>query len=675
MNTAVLLRRLPGCRDAPLAWLVGATVLAAAPHIVRLPPWIPLLFCALCLWRLSRADVRAPALPGGLRGLLLRLLLGGIILGGVAASYGTLTGRDAGVALLVLLAGMKLVELRGERDYFVAVLIGLFLLLTNFFFIQSLTSAAYLALAITAFLGALISASDGRPEVFPRERLRLAGTLLLQAIPLMLLLFLLFPRVSGPLWGMPRDARAGSTGLDDQMTPGAISQLSLSDEVAFRVEFEGPLPDRAELYWRGPVLWFTDGVKWVPDALGSGQPLLRTSGDGISYTVTMEPTGKQWLFALEQSGQAPAQATFTHDLQLRTRAPVQNRLRYRQTSHPRYELLGADAAELRRALQLPPGRHPRARALAAGWRAAEPDAERLVMRALTLFNEQEYFYTLSPPALLDDAVDQFLFDTRQGFCEHYAAAFVVLMRAAGIPARVVTGYQGGSVNPLGNYLIVRQRDAHAWAEVWLGARGWVRVDPTAAVAPERIQGGLESALPGSVIDVPLGLEDSLIARNLWERMRFTWDAVNNQWNQWVLGYDRNRQSLFLRRIGFERVDTRELVIGLTITVGIVLVVLAAWLLRGGGGRADPARRAWDRFCRRLARRGVIRAPAEGPVSYSRRAAAALADNAAQIWEVTRLYVAVRYEGRGELLPDLRRAVARFRPATRIRAAQPWFSRA
>lgn len=662
MSRPPWLRRLPGCHDAPLAWLVAAMVLAAAPHVVRLPPWIPLLFCALCLWRLALPDPRAPGLPGGVRGLLLRVALGALILGGVAASYGTLTGRDAGVALLVLLAGMKLAELRGERDYFVAVLIGLFLLLTNFFFIQSLTSAAYLGLAATAFLGALISANDGRPEVFPRRRLRLAATMLLQALPLMLLLFLLFPRISGPLWGMPRDARAGSTGLDDQMTPGAISQLSLSDEVAFRVEFDGAMPDRSALYWRGPVLWFTDGVKWVPDALGAGTPELRTAGTGVSYTVTLEPTGKQWLFALEQSVRAPAQAAFTHDLQLRTRAPIQNRVRYSQTSHPDYELRGADAAELRRALQLPPGRHARALALAAEWRAAEADPARIVARALSLFNEQEYYYTLSPPALLEDAVDQFLFDTRQGFCEHYAAAFVVLMRGAGIPARVVTGYQGGAVNPVGNYLIVRQRDAHAWTEVWLERRGWVRVDPTAAVAPQRIRGGIESALPESVLDVPLGLEDSIIARDLWERMRFTWDAMNNRWNQWVLGYDRNRQSLFLRRIGFDRVETRELVIGLAVTVGTVLIALAAWVMRGGGGRADPARRAWDRFCRRLARRGVTRAPVEGPVAFAHRAAAALTGSAVEIGEVTRLYVAVRYGNRGDLLGALRRAVARFRPA-------------
>jgi transglutaminase-like putative cysteine protease len=643
-----------------MAWLVSAIATAAVPHAARAPFWISMMFGALCLWRLALANPREPVFARGVTGFLLRLLLGGGILAGVLASYGTLTGRDAGVALLILLAGMKLAELKSGRDYFVAILIGLFLLLTNFFFIQSMLSAVYLALCLVLFLGALISANDGRPQVLSRPRLKLAGSMLLQAIPLMLLLFILFPRVSGPLWGMPRDARVGSTGLDEQMSPGAISQLSLSDEVAFRVEFDGAMPERSRLYWRGPVLWFTDGVKWVPDLLHAGTPELHTRGNALEYTVTLEPTGKNWIYALEQAPQAPPQARFTHDLQLRTRAPVQNRLRYHLASYPDYELTGASAEELKRALQLPPGRHGRALKLAAQWRAQEPDTAHIVARALALFNHEPFYYTLSPPALLEDAVDQFLFDTRQGFCEHYAAAFVVLMRGAGVPARVVTGYQGGVLNPVGNYLVVRQRDAHAWSEVWLEGRGWVRVDPTAAVSPERIRQGIDSALPETLLDVPLAFQDSVIARDLWERMRFTWDAVNNQWNQWVLGYDQNRQSMFLRRIGFDKVDAQQLVLGLTLTVAAVLVLLAVWMFRNRSRGGDPARRIYDRFCRVLARHGLPRQPVEGPLAFAERAGVQFSANAVDIDEITRLYIAVRYGQQTQMLPTLHRAVSRFR---------------
>jgi len=663
VNTALWRRHLPGLADAPMAWLVGAMVTAALPHMLRVPFWTSLMFCALCLWRLASVNPRAPMIAGGATGFLLRLLLGGGVLGGVLASYGTITGRDAGVALLILLAAMKLAELQSGRDYFVAILIGLFLLLTNFFFIQTMLSAVYLAFCLALFVGALISANDDRPQVLSAPRLKLAGTMLLQALPLMLLLFLLFPRVSGPLWGMPRDARAGNTGLDDQMTPGAISQLSLSDEVAFRVEFEGVMPEPSALYWRGPVLWFTDGVKWVPDLLHGGTPKLRTVGNAFGYTVTLEPTGKNWIYALEQAPRPPAQATFTHDLQLRTRGPVQNRLRYRMASWPDYVLTGASPDELKRALQLPPGRHGRTLELAAQWRAQESEPARIVERALTLFNREPFYYTLSPPLLLEDAVDQFLFDSRQGFCEHYAAAFVVLMRGAGIPARVVTGYQGGMLNPVGNYLVVRQRDAHAWSEVWLGGRGWVRVDPTAAVSPARIRQGIDSALPDSVLEVPLALQDSAIARDIWERVRFTWDAVNNQWNQWVLGYDQNRQSMFLRRIGFDRVDTQQLVLGLTLTVATVLAVLAVWMFRNRSRGGDPARRVYDRFCRVLARHGIARRPVEGPLAFAERAGLRFSASAENIHDIARLYADVRYARRTDLLPQLRRAVAQFRLTT------------
>ncbi len=662
MNSAAIQRLLPGLSDAPMAWLVSAIVTAAVPPVVRIPIWASGLFFCLCLWRIILTDPNGPGFPRGVFGFLLRILLGAVILSGVLTSYGTLTGRDAGVALLILLAGMKLAELQSRRDYFVTILIGLFLLLTNFFFIQSLMSAIYLAFALALFLGALISANDNRAQVFSVPRLRLAGIMLLQALPLMLLLFFLFPRVSGPLWGMPRDVRAGSTGLDDQMTPGAISQLSLSDEVAFRVEFGGALPERRALYWRGPVLWFTDGVKWVPDTLHTGTPALRTSGDPLHYTVTLEPTGKSWIYALEQAPMAPAQATFTHDLQLRTRAPIQNRLRYQLSSYPDYQLTGASEDELRRALQLPPGRHQRALAMAAQWRAENADAARLVDRALTLFNQEPFYYTLNPPMLFNDAVDQFLFDTRQGFCEHYAAAFVVLMRGAGVPARVVTGYQGGALNPVGNYLIVRQRDAHAWTEVWLGNRGWVRVDPTGAVAPERIRQDADSALPGTLLDIPLALQDSAVARNLWERMRFTWDAVNNQWNQWVLGYDQNRQSMLLRRLGFEKIEAHNLVVGLTLTFAAVLIIIAVWMFRQRTRGADPARRIYDRFCRTLARHGFARQPAEGPMAFCQRAERRFAGSAAAIGYITRLYTEVRYARRIDLLPRLQQAVAQFRIA-------------
>ncbi|MGH8630185.1 MAG: transglutaminase TgpA family protein, partial [Burkholderiales bacterium] len=525
-------------------------------------------------------------------------------------------------------------------------------------------SAIYLALCVVAFLSAFISLNDERHRLGGARRLRLAATMLAQAVPLMLLLFVLFPRVTGPLWGLPKDARSGLVGLDDEMTPGAISELTLSDAVAFRVEFTGAMPDHPLLYWRGPVLWYTDGVKWVPDRFRTEGPRVQTRGQPVEYTVTLEPTERNWLFGLELPAEAPQRGALSHDMQIRTRVPVRDRQRYTLTSYPDYSLYASHHTELINALQLPPGRHPRAVTLARDWRDEGLNDLQVIKRALEMFNKQAFYYTLSPPRLLEDTVDQFLFETRQGFCEHYAAAFVILMRAAGVPARVVTGYQGGAVNPIGNYLIVRQRDAHAWAEVWIGEKGWIRIDPTAAVAPSRIMQGIEEALPGSLIDIPLGLQDNAIARGIWEQASNTWDALNNRWNQWVLGYDRNRQSLLLSRLGLGALDHPDLIITLTITFGVILMIIAIGLFRGNIQVGDEARRLHDQFCRKLARRGLVRRSSEGPEDFARRAALRLPGSAAAMRSVTELYVSVRYAGRREQLAALRQAVAEFRPDTR-----------
>lgn len=658
-------RRLPGLNNPPLLSMVAAVTLAALPQFTRTPVWIFVVFVALAAWRLHTP---APQLNAERRGgsppALLRLAVGAGIVGGVLISYGTLTGRDAGVALLILLAAMKLVEMRNVRDYYIAGYIGLFLVLTNFFYFQSMLSAIYLALCVIAFLSAFISFNDERHRLGSLRRLRLAAAMLAQAVPLMLVLFVLFPRVTGPLWGLPRDARSGLTGLDDEMTPGAISALTLSDEVAFRVEFSGALPDHSLLYWRGPVLWYTDGVKWVPDRFRLEQPRIQTRGQPVEYTVTMEPTERNSLFGLELPIAAPQRGAFSHDMQIRTRLPVRDRQRYTMTSYPDYSLYASHHTELINALQLPPGRHPRAVTLARDWRDEGLNERQVVARALKMFNRQAFYYTLSPPRLLEDTIDQFLFETRQGFCEHYAAAFVILMRAAGIPARVVTGYQGGAVNPIGNYLIVRQRDAHAWTEVWLGEQGWTRVDPTAAVAPSRIMQGIEEALPGSIIDIPLGLQDNAIARGLWEQAGNTWDALNNRWNQWVLGYDRNRQSTFLNRLGLGALDDSDLIVTLTIAFGALLIIVAIGLFRGIQPAGDEARRLHDQFCKKLARRGLVRRPSEGPDDFARRAGLRLPGSAAAMHSVTDLYVSVRYAGLREQLPALRAAVADFRPDAR-----------
>lgn len=647
---------------ADLLWLSAGLALAVAPHSLRIPLWMPVMFFFLALWRLyMELDLRTRFRKSSLLGRFGQQLIMIIVVVGVFNSYGTLVGRDAGVALLVLLAGMKLLELQSERDYYIGGFIGMFLILANFLYSQTILSALHMLLTITVIITALISLNDHNNFINTKRRLQLAGSLLFQSIPLLVILFVLFPRIDGPLWGLPKDALSGTSGLDDEMSMGQISQLSLSNKVAFRVEFIDAIPENSSLYWRGPVLWYSDGVKWVGNKRRVEPVPVSVQGSSVKYVVTMEATDKNWLYGLEMPIAAPEQSFFSHDLQILTRSVVRSRRRFELTSFTRFTISAVDEAELQQGLQLPQGYHPKAKTLGESWRDEGRNSREIVDAALNMFNTEAFYYTLNPPLLLDDSVDQFIFESREGFCEHYAASFVILMRSAGVPARVVTGYQGGTLNPIGDYLVVRQRDAHAWAEVWLDKDGWVRVDPTAAVAPERIKEGIENAIPESFIEIPLVFQNSKMAQDIWRRIGHRLDAINNRWNQWILGYNHKRQGLFLNNIGFGNVDWRGMTAWLLILSALVLVFVGFYLFRSDRVQADEARVLYDRFCLKLARCGIQRLGSEGPRDFARRAGHRRRDLAEAIDRITELYIGSRYQNRKELLISLKRQIDVFKP--------------
>jgi transglutaminase-like putative cysteine protease len=447
------------------------------------------------------------------------------------------------------------------------------------------------------------------------------------------------------------------------MAPGEISELRLSDEVAFRVSFDGDVPPPWQRYWRGPVLWDTDGARWRgEDRGGPYHPAtLDRRGPPLRYTVTLEPHNRHWLFALDLADDAPPGAIITPDRVLVSERPLRERLRYTVISYPDAAITGLSETQHRRALRLPVDAGPRARALARQWRARHPDPAAVVQQALAFFHDAPFVYTLRPPPIDGDFIDGFLFDTRRGFCEHYAAGFVFLMRAAGIPARVVTGYQGGELNPVGRYLIVRQRDAHAWAEVWMEGR-WTRVDPTAAVAPERIERGIdtEAAADGAV---RFRLADDGWLSALWREAGYGLDTLNNKWNQWVLRYDAERQAQLLQGLRFGPLHWQTGAILLAVVAAAMLLGLSLYGLRRTRRADDPVQRVYGRFCAKLARRGLARLAHEGPQHFARRAAARRPDLAPAIEAITGLYVGLRYGGhRSEpMLRRLRHAVYRFRP--------------
>lgn len=657
---------MPSLAKASVLWLLAALLMVVLPHAPRVPPLVTALFLGMISWRYLITLHRRP-LPAR----FLRWVLTIASIGVVYNAYGTVIGRDAGIALLVAMLGVKLLEMSLHRDAYVAVLIGYFLVITHFLYSQSILTAAYMFTVVVIITATLIELNrhkhHGRSDVIPN--LKLAGALLVQAVPFMLVLFVLFPRVATPLWGLPDDAFGGQSGLSDEMSPGDISDLIQSDEVAFRVQFDGPVPNSALRYWRGPVLSHTDGRRWraaaSPEVLHT-LPEINPRSAPIKYTVTLEPHKRRWLYALDVPAAIPERARVTRDLQLRVQQEVRQRLRYDAASVSVYQLTELTARERAENLQLPLGANPRAVELGQRWRSESGDDKDIVSKGLVLFNREPFVYTLQPPLLASlNPVDEFLFSTRQGFCEHFSSAFVTLMRAAGVPARVMLGYQGGELNPLGNYLIVRQRDAHAWAEVYLEQGGWVRVDPTSMVAPERTQRALRLT-PGAIGErARFDIDDDSFAGRTIRQLRLSWDSVNNGWNQWVLSYSQEQQSNLLRGLGVGIDTWMDMVLVLSVAIAALLAIVASALLIYRRQRRDAVQRLWDAACRKLAKRGLTRLPHEGPNDFAQRVVTRLPQQGNVFNEIAHRYVQLRYgqechDRRAELL-SLKRQVRQFQP--------------
>lgn len=640
-------------RAFDLLCLTMACVLGV--HAAHLPWWLATAL-ALVLgvrWWLRQHHGTPP--PRLVKLPLLALL-------GVAVifSYGTIFGQEPGSALAVGLLVLKLLETETPRDARVGASFACFGLMAALLFDQGLVATFVVALGLLPALATLRALEPAQaPASLPRALLP-GLALLAAAVPLALLAFALVPRLSSPLWGAPNPAQS-RTGLSDHMSPGNFTELLTDDRPAMRVEFDGPPPAPQLRYFRAYVMWLYDGRTWEHAQLrqpdGRPRPLETVEAKGaIGYQVDLEPSDRTALPALDVPLDAPQDAQLSPDREVSSDMPVREPLHYALRSALHYRLqaeLPQAARQL--ALRLPPGFNPRTRALAAQWRARYGDDDAAIVRAaMAMFHDGGFRYTLVPAPLGRNAVDDFLFNTREGFCEHYASSFTVLMRAAGIPARVVTGYQGGYWNPLGDYLLVRQSDAHAWSEVWLDGRGWVRADPTAAVRPERVSLGAAAAAGDQ-----LGW-----AQQGWlASMRNHWDVVNHWWAQGVIGFDALRQRGLLTSFGVQ--DTGTATLGLLLAVGTALFVAlgVGWAL-WRHERPEPVRQAMARLEAKLGRCGITRRRSEGPQHYLRRAARALPAQRAELERLMNRYLDLRYAHEAplpELLREFQRAVREFRP--------------
>jgi transglutaminase-like putative cysteine protease len=653
-----------------LMWIIISLFALVAPHAGRLPVWVLGVYVIAVVWRLQVHRGRW-SFPG--RWVKVAMTTSGFV--GIYASYGTLVGLEPTVALLLTAFALKFIELSQRKDAYVLLFLGYFICITEFLFSQDLLITLYSIITVLLVTTALVALHQPGQNQFNRGTIRLAGVMLLQAMPLMVVLFFVFPRF-GPLWTVPLKTQTAKTGMSDFMKPGDVASLSQSADVAFRVKFEGEIPDKSSLYWRGLVfsrleqnVWSSLGYYDVPIAEQRPDEVA-TKGKPLRYSVIMEPTQQNWLYALRYARATSPGVLHTSDFRLVSPAPIESEYMYRVESWTQ-AVVEAHLSEWRRNTEtkLPPQGNPRTRELAQDLRASADSDQDFVDKVLDRFNRESYVYTLRPGRLSGShPVDQFMFQSKRGFCEHYASAFVFMMRAAGVPARVIAGYQGGEINPVNKTVIVHQFDAHAWAEVWLENQGWVRVDPTSAVSPLRIEMGLEEAMATEGSFLAAAPLSPLRYRGipLLNQLRLRYDALTYRWQSWVVGFDSEQQFDLLHSL-FGEISTRVFATLLLGSWALVLIPVAISLfLRRDTNPTSALDKHYRLFCERMAGLGLVRAPGEPPGQFAQRAIEALPAFSEQLQRITGLYNDLAYAGEYDdaALKTFTRAVNRFRPDRR-----------
>lgn len=619
----------------------------------ELPLWVTLTSLGFAAWRLLVVFNKAKAPNMWVLAPITIMVALGIVI-----TYKGLIYRNSGVSLLLLMMMLKLLEVKTPRDYTLLTILGFLLTGASFLFSQSIATFILATIATFLLTTALVQSNQKLQTRFSKQSLYTAGTMLLQAIPLMLILFLLFPRVSQPLWGgSVSPSNIGTTGMSDAIELNQISQLVKNGGVAFRVKFKGKTPQQDQLYWRGPVLWYTDGKRWevASKYTAMRNESLVTSGTPVDYTMTMEPNQHKWLVLLDMPNSAPKDAQLTHDRTVLAKTATSKRIRYNAQSWPNYQLSANKLSKRARRFALQTAAtNPKTTALGKTWAQLAPEAA--VQAALSLFETDGFVYTLNPPKTGAHPIDDFLFTHKRGFCEHYATSFVSLMRAAGVPARVVTGYQGGEAN--GDYLIVRQSNAHAWAEVWLQNRGWVRVDPTRMVAPERVEQDLTTAIQNSAnrSDTqqqanPQTAQKESAQLPLQERMKaypwlyntlLQWDSIENGWNQWVIDYNEKKQKQLIKTVTGQSLASNTIAILCIIGIFITSIIMAMLLAKRNKQQANPAQQLYAAFIKKLKPFDLTPHAYETATDFANRAANILPHHNHELLAIANLYNQLSY---------------------------------
>ena len=638
-----------------LMWLLIAQALVIIPHLLHVPLWLIGVWLGCAAWRVQVFRMRWPFPNAWVKAAL--MIGSGFA---VYLSRGGLVGLDAAVALLITAFILKLLEVRTRRDALVLIFLGFFTVVTSYLFADSLLAALYSLLPVLALLAALVGLQQSGFAREPLAPLKLASKLLAQAIPLMLLLFVLFPRLE-PLWSLPQPKDKGTTGLSSSMTPGDLAELGQSAALAFRARFDGAIPAQSQLYWRALTLPNFDGRSWsVSERFEASEPQWQAQGESISYSIIMQPSTQPWLFSLDVGSSEQEDIRLMNDFRLQRRTQVNRTYQYQATSWPQaLRQPQLNQRQQQTFLQLPRTGNQQTRDWAQRLRGQYHDDDALVAALLRHFNQEPYHYTLKPPLLGRDSVDEFLFSSLRGFCAHYAGAMVFTLRAAGIPARVVAGYQGGEINQAGQFVQVRQFDAHAWVEYWQRGQGWRSVDPTFEVAPERIERGLQEALQDESElfqgDIFSPLRYQHIA---WvNQLRMSWENLNHSWQTKILGYQRDSQQAWLKQ-WFGKVDWQVLGLTLVASAALIIALIVLWMFKPWQRQTDPVQRVLNHFQRVMRRRGFNRETGEGLRDFYQRIHQQLPESQQQAVRVfIETYEQQQYAEQGQDLASLRSALA------------------
>jgi transglutaminase-like putative cysteine protease len=618
-----------------LVFLLSSVGLITLPHIENIPSPIFAFFASMLGWRFLTIW-KKNWLPHKI--IIFLVTLSGLLL--MFSQFRSIWGRDAGTSLFVLALGLKLLEIKSQRDLYLITYLAFVVATSLFLYEQSILMALYILFVCCALLATLVTINSQQPQTL--AALKKSAIIIAQALPIAAVLFVLFPRVEAPRWMLFKNETHKKLGLQDSIEPGSITDLGMSPELVFRVKFKGEIPSQDKLYWRGPAYSYTDGKRWTHSGDMVMNPYLDTpsfKGKAYEYTLLMEPQIQQWVFALDLPEKFSANLQQNGTYQLISMEPPNSRAEYQITSYPDYNTGYLTKSEYRDNLQLPDDISAEIKALVTKLHGFDKPPEVFIQSLLQHFKNEDFHYTLKPPLMEEKPIETFLFKTRYGFCSHYATAFVYLMRVANIPARVIGGYQGGEMNKVGQFLEVRQADAHAWAEVWIENKGWIRIDPTAAVAPQRVEQGVnvDRQLANQEVDFsPTNASDV----SWLKQIRQMWQTVDYSWQRWIINYDHANQSQFLSALGIHNLRTMLYVMLCIITV--ITAVLAWFLLKNNRHQVDKVVQVYDKFCQKLTKAQLTRRSSEGAQDFAARACAHLPTYSEQIQAITALYINLRY---------------------------------